>query len=227
MKKTILSMAVLAIIVSVAVSACSKDDANAVKDTPRVVTQTNNGWPEGALTSGDDTYLYDVDERRDLNRIDSMLCVYYHYGENPLNNLPSGYCPVLPVNFPISQTDSLKGMVVLFENRNRDTAIEELKRVEGILAIEPVYRNGGSLELYGPGVQVMVSPGHEEEERIIESIANSLGYSLQHSIPSYRLYVGNHPLVSAVAACNIIKERRVLDTVFITPGFVRHVHEYK
>lgn len=220
-------MAVLAIIVSVAVSACSKDDANAVKDTPRVVTQTNNSWPEGALMSGDDTYLYDVDERRDLNRIDSMLCVYYHYGDNPLNNLPSGYCPILPVNFPINQTDSLQGMVLLFENRSRVTAIEELKRIEGILAIESVYRYGGRLEFYGPGVQIMHFPGHEVEDSIIDGIANSLGYSLQYSIPSYRLYVGNHPMVNSVAACNIIKERRVLDTVFVTPGNMYHIREYK
>lgn len=223
MKKTVLSMAVLAIIVSVAVSACNKDDANAVKDTPRVVTQTNNSWPEGALTSGDDTYRYIFDERIELNRIDSMFCLFYHPDALSINNLPDGYCAVLPVKNTINGTDILKGMVVLFGNRNRATAIEELKKIEGIWAIQPVYRfETGSIEVYGPGFHVQHYPGHDEECRMIDNIANSLGYSLRYEDDVCRTYYGDHPLVNSVAACNIIYESRVLDSLSVTPILAIH-----
>ena len=227
MKKTILRMALFAIVAGVVVSACSKDDVNAVKDTPSVATQTSNSWPEGALQGGDDTYRYIFDERIELNRIDSMLCVFYHPDSLPLNNLPGGYCPVLPGHYHISRTDSLKGMFLLFENRNRSTAIEELKRIDGIVAIEPVYRTeSGSLEVYGPGFSVQHFPGHYEECRMIDNIANSLGYSLQDTLDTYRRYSGNHSLVSSVAACNMVYESRVLDSLFLSP-ILFSMDEYK
>ena len=142
MKKTVLSMAVIAIIVSVAVLACSKDDANVAKNTPNIVVPTNNNWPGGALTYGDDTYYYDYEgQRRSVERVDSMLSIRCYAGD-VLNNLPRNFVVLdsEDCTHPNGNTNEKKALV-LFSGMDRSVAIEALKQVDGIYCIEPVYKN--------------------------------------------------------------------------------------
>lgn len=142
MKKTVLSMAVLAIIVSVAVSACSKDDANVVKATPRVGTQTTNSWSQDALTNGNDTYYYNYEGQRvSVERVDSMLSIRCSTRDN-LNGLPGNFVVLESEDCtrPYRNTNECKALV-LFSGTDRSVAIETLKQIDGIFCIEPVYKN--------------------------------------------------------------------------------------
>lgn len=143
MKRTILKVAMLAIIVGALVSACGKDE----DDTPRNGTPTIENpsrWPEGArLTGGDSCITWTSSNiERIAWRIDSLLCIYYH---NDIV-LPDGFCAVLPISVAVGFTNTGsydygdRAAVVIFKG-NREDAINKLKQVDGIYAINPVYRN--------------------------------------------------------------------------------------
>lgn len=175
MKKTVLSMALFAIIVGVVVSACSKDDANTVKNTPMVVMQTSSGWPEGALTRGDDTYYYKYDGQRiTVERVDSMLSIKCYAGDI-LDQLPNNFvvlkseaCARLNSN-----TNGRKALV-LFSDMDRSTAIEELKRVDGIYCIEPVYRDLSTGEIKEALGRVALRVSCPEDTVVIRRFADSI-----------------------------------------------------
>lgn len=133
-------MAVLAIIVGVAFSACSKDDANTVKETPRVVTQTNNIWPEGALENCDDAYFYIRNDSCPCERIESMFFVCASPAE-AFNELPNNFAVLYAASAGGARPDrpDAQGKLVLFSGVDRLTALRQLKNISGVYAIEPVY----------------------------------------------------------------------------------------
>lgn len=160
MKKTILSMALLAIIAGVVVSACSKDDANAVKNTPSVATQINNSWPQGALENCDDAYYYlrnDSEGWDSCERVESMFFVCASTAE-AFNELPNNFVVLYSASAGGTRPDrpDAQGKLVLFPGVDRLTALRQLKLMSGVYAIEPVYKgkNEGTVLIPLPHVYV-------------------------------------------------------------------------
>lgn len=203
MKKNVLKMFLFAIVVNILLTACEKDVNLTKNDATPVAPQVLNTWPEGALTTGNDTVWH---ETPGIERIDSLLCVYY---DSNSINLPDGYCPIVSVQ---SGGDSIlirKGVVLLFEGRDRTTAINELKNVEDIYAIEPVYKtnDNNNLIVATPRIQIMLN--NISDTSLMFNLTDSLRlhfeYSGNESSPIIVFYT-NHSLVNSIAASNIIAD---------------------
>ena len=233
MKKTFFTAAcLLALVACAIVSACRKDDVETIKESP-VTPQTNpRTWPNGALESGDDTYDYgDVKyypeqdttmiKRRDLDRIETMLNVYFNTEANINDLLPSGFSPVLPMNFNW-YVPGTKGSIVVFSGMDRKKAIQQLKAINEVFAIEPVYNWRNRQEAAIPLVQViLLNP--KEDANLLFNIADSLHLVFTRTTPAFgpmgsitELYefIADHSLVNSVVAANIIYETLGTDHVY-------------
>ena len=224
MKKTFFEIAMLALIVSTIMSACGKDDlGNTAKDNPIAThPSTERTWPANALMTDLDTFLYDaMGNQVSMHRSDVMLAVYYT-SNTVLSNLPNGFCPVMPVEQSINagpgmpNIQSIKGLVVLFEGIDRTAAINQLKNIEGVYAIEPVYGDGDISFVPTPRFQVILNS--VEDTVFLFNIADSLAVSRIPVSPDHEFMYGadsaniwcsffcDHSLVNSVTAANKIWE---------------------
>ncbi len=204
MKKNAIKMVVLAIVVSAMLSSCEKDTSLA-KDYPMAINCANeNIWPDGALAIGNDTtWRVGIQELHGLTRIDSLLCIYYDTNEI---DLPNGFCSILPVQSGGGEVAVRRGVVVLFGDRSRSVAIEELKGIENVYAIEPVYGDGGnSLIVATPRIQVMLNDISDTANlyNITDSLKLHYEFGGSGAAPIIILYT-HYSLVNSIAASNII-----------------------
>lgn len=216
-------------------SSCIKDDVNSTgKAIINVDQQMSAGnWPEGALIYGDDSFYYIDEGIQEMERIDSMLCIYYTTNAN-LRELPEGYCTVLPEEVLLGN-DSLNGVVVLFEGRDRATAIEEMKDINGIFAIQPVYKraSGSGICVASPRIMVMVN--NVSDTSFLFDYASQLGLRRIQVLPNEPAVMSNgnylcwfyvdHSLVNSVVAANMIYEEGNGRILWSYPDIVSYRHE--
>lgn len=223
MKRTILKVAIFAIIAGALVSACGKDE----DDTPRNDTPTIENpsrWPEGARLTGGDSCI--TKSHRTLWRVDSMLSIYYFDGIV----LPDGFCAVIPIDFRPLTTDWFEyghnAAVVIFKG-DREDAINKLMQVDGIYAINPVYQNVRDwLAFPNPFIDGILS-GEEQvsEENVnqLMSIAEELRLRLVYferftNYPYVRFtFMTEYSMVNSVVASNIIKSR--CNVQYVEPNY--------
>lgn len=217
MKRIFLKIAMLVFVASMITIACGKDEvSNTAKTTP---TTTQSLWPAGALTTGNDTYYYYHDEQTPLNREESILYICFASSFN-LDSLPQGYTVLIhtTVRSIIPEIPDAAGAIILFD-RNRATAIEELKGIPEIFAIEPVYRRDD--KLVGSSSKFMVLLDSNEDPARLMRFADSIhctgGILVGSPIDTIYQFQMNHSLINSVAACNLIYEMgiaTVVDPVF-------------
>lgn len=230
MKKTFFTATcLLALVACAMVSACSKDNVETTKEnpvppTPQTPSQT---WPAGALMSGDDTYDYGNHDsehniymiRRDLDRVESMLCIFFHDNTDINALLPSGFSTVLPISGPLWQLPNTQGVMIVFSGMDRETAIEQLKSIEQIFAIEPVYNWNEKQLAANPYITVWLKNPKDDGKALLE-LADSLHYTLcnRNTFFDNQIFefISDHPLVNSVVASNTIYELLGSDYVFIS-----------
>ena len=211
MKKNAIKMIVLAIMASAVLPACEKENSTSKISPMPVVQQTNIQWPANALTSGDDTYCYLIEGNRSFlgDIVDTMLGIYYT-SDHAIDSLPEGFCTIWPVADQMG--GNTNGVIVLFEGRDRLTAISELKNIDGIYAIQPVYSNN-HLVVATPLINVFIENVNDTSyfinvadslllKRIMVPSVNSM---TQHSGWMLRFYV-DHSYMNSVATANKIYE---------------------
>lgn len=228
MKKTFISTAcLLALVACAMVSACRKDDVETIKENPVQVDQPNPGvWPIEALVSGDDTYDYGdaqyhnyIDtfliQRRELDRVESMLCVFYPSNIDINSLLPSGFSTVLPMDFSY-YLPGKKGVIIVFSGMDRSTAINQLKGINDFFAIQPVYNWYDRLMAATPHVSVILQNKKYEKELLVIADSLHLVYYKQEPFIDKELYefVIDHSLVNSVVAANTIYESLGKDYIY-------------
>ena len=232
MKKTFVSTAImLAIVACAMVSACSKDNVETTKESPVQVAQAiNRTWPVDALMYGDDTYDYgdanyhsDIDsfliQRRDLNRVESMLCIFFPSNIDINSLLPLGFSTVLPIDDTIWCLPNSKGVITVFSGMDRTTAINQIKGIDDVFAIEPVYNWQEKQVAATPYVHVMLNYTKDDGKALLE-LADSLHLTLckQSSFLDKQVYefIADHSLVNSVVAANIIYELLGTDYIYLS-----------
>lgn len=219
MKKTIIKLAAFATVACAAFSACTKDDTSiSTKDNPIETSGEQRVWSSDALTNENDRYCYNYRNKQliryDLEYQENMLSIYYPSNFS-LENLPDVFCPIMHLessNYIMDQNS--EGMVVMFENMDRDSAISILKGFNDIYAILPVYKefintSPLSIEPAGPAIFVLVQE-LSDTSRII-NLANSLQlkriYNLIAGVgDASLLFTVDHSPVNSVTAANYIQE---------------------
>lgn len=215
MKKIVFTKAILAIVGCLILISCEKDGMESINKSSYVIVPTEDRvWPEMALSEGDDSYQYHYSGSAvPLNRIDTMLSVYFSPSYT-IENLPSHYCVILPVRTDWIKADS-KGAVVLFEGVSREEAIEELKGVSGVFAVNPVYeQDAENYNIAVPSPHVNVILRNFEDTTVLFRLADSLCLIRKPiTTPSdwpesgtIYDFVTDHSLVNSVVAANIIYE---------------------
>lgn len=235
-------MAIFAVVASAVMAACGKDEADGtVKGDPIVPPSatTERTWPANALMTEIDTFYSPYyNQVIPLDRSSSMLAIYYN-SSAVINNLPSVFCPVMPLQQNIygrpGEADHVQihGLVVLFENIGRAEAINRLKSIDGIYAIQPVY--GETVMVPSPMLDVTLNS--PSDTLFLFDIADSLGLSRRPIAPGHR-YVYNedsttimcgffcdHALVNSITAGNIIAEEGDSRVLVITPYFATYQHD--
>lgn len=230
MKKTFFTATcLLALVACAMVSACRKDDVETIKEnpvppTPQTPSQT---WPAGALMSGDDTYDYGNHDsehniymiRRDLDRVESMLCIFFHDNTDINALLPSGFSTVLPIDDTIWCLPNSKGVITVFSGMDRTTAINQIKGIDDVFAIEPVYNWQEKQVAATPYVHVMLNYTKDDGKALLE-LADSLHLTLckQSSFLDKQVYefIADHSLVNSVVAANIIYELLGTDYIYLS-----------
>ena len=226
MKKTFFTAACLLASVACAMfSACRKDDVETIKESPVTPQVPPRTWPAGALMSGDDTYdygNYDTEHymiRRDLDCVESMLCIYFPDNTAINELLPSGFSTVLPIGSSIWHLPNTKGVITVFSGMDRNTAINQLKSIEQVIAIEPVYNWKGKQVASTPYVQVWLKNPKDDGKALLE-LADSLHYTLcdRNTFFDYQIFefISDHPLVNSVVASNTIYELLGSDYVYLS-----------
>lgn len=230
MKKTFFTATcLLALVACAMVSACRKDDVGTIKENPVQVDQPNPGiWPVEALVSGDDTYDYgdaryhnDIDtfliQRRELDRVESMLCVFYPSNIDINSLLPSGFSTVLPMDFSY-YLPGTKGVITVFSGMDRSAAINQLKEIEEIFAIQPVYNWYDRLSAATPHVSVVLQNEKYEKELLVIADSLHLVFNRKEPFIDKQLFefVIDHSLVNSVVAANTIYESLGKDYIYLS-----------